>query len=223
MVGLLGNYAGIAPIYDSLGAVYSGGAIGRCKRAALATIRPGDRVLFAGCGTGREALLALQRGASVTLLDRSEPMLSRARRRCQRAGTGTATLECVQADLCDFAPSGTFDVVVANFFLNVFRAAEMPRVLARLIDLARPEGHVVIGDFAPPVGGRSARLAQSLHHGVPMAAFRFLTGSAWHEIYDYASVAHSLAVDVVREEDFRAFGGPAWYRSIVLAVATRQP
>src|SRR5271168_5398227 len=84
----------IAPVYDAMNRVMTGGLDVRWRRlAARAAVRPGDHVLDAACGTGDLALADRQAGASqVTGLDFSEQMLARARRKAPE-------LEWIQGDL----------------------------------------------------------------------------------------------------------------------------
>ena len=56
------------------------------------------RILELGCGTGRIAVPIAQDGIALTGVDRSGPMLDRARRRAGRAGLGP-TLRLVRADI----------------------------------------------------------------------------------------------------------------------------
>ena len=56
------------------------------------------RILELGCGTGRIAVPIAKDGVSLTGVDRSEPMLDRARRRAARAGVD-ALLGLVRADI----------------------------------------------------------------------------------------------------------------------------
>src|SRR4051794_17843034 len=94
----------IAPVYDVMNHVMTGGLDVRWRRlAAESVVRPGDRVLDAACGTGDLALADVRAGADrVTGLDFSERMLERARRK--------APLDWVRGDMLalPFA-DGTFD------------------------------------------------------------------------------------------------------------------
>ena len=71
------KYKYIGPVYDFLSNLYSGKNIHRCKTAMLdvETVKPGDRILFAGVGHGRDAIRAAELGAEVTVVDLSETML----------------------------------------------------------------------------------------------------------------------------------------------------
>src|SRR5687768_14067944 len=56
------------------------------KLVAFAGIRPGDRVLDVGCGTGVAALTARRLGAKVTGLDLTPELLERAKENASIAG-----------------------------------------------------------------------------------------------------------------------------------------
>ncbi|MEM7164004.1 MAG: class I SAM-dependent methyltransferase [Planctomycetota bacterium] len=219
MTALLHNYAGIASVYDALGAAYSGGAIGRCKAAALAYIEPQHRVLFAGGGTGQEAVAAARTGADVTLVDRAWPMIRRARRRCALSEV-EHVVEVLHEDIRDHRRSHHYDVVVANFFLNVFCEADVVSMLQHLLQQMQPNGRLIIGDFAPPdsYSQRRASIAlQWAYHALPMGIFRVLTGSALHRIYDFSPFVDAVGASLIETRDFQAFRyGPAWYRSMAV-------
>ena len=63
------KYKYIGPVYDFLSNLYSGKNIHRCKTAMLdvETVHPGDRILFAGVGHGRDAIRAAELGAEVAV------------------------------------------------------------------------------------------------------------------------------------------------------------
>ena len=79
----------IAPVYDAMNRVMTAGLDRRWRRITIdETVRAGDRVLDACCGTGDLAIAARARGADVVGLDFSERMLERARREGARDRVG---------------------------------------------------------------------------------------------------------------------------------------
>ncbi len=143
------NYDLVARVYDTLGLIYSGGQIHAAKNSQLGEMQAGDRVLYVGVGPGEDAVLAAQRGARVTCLDLSAQMLLQAKARMQRHGCDA---EFLQADVLQHDRQNYYDVVVVNFFLNVFSEGQMRDMLAYLVTLVRPAGKLLISDFATPQG-----------------------------------------------------------------------
>ncbi len=172
-----GMFGTLAPAYDRFNFLSSLGLDALWRRRAVARLRPGQRVLDLGCGTGDLALAAARRAGPagrVTGADFAEPMLEVARRKSAGVGPGAAPVEWVRAsaDALPF-PDASFDLVVSAFVLRSLAgiragaAREVARVLAPggtacLLELARPRG-VVLGALhglylstAIPVIGRLA-------------------------------------------------------------------
>jgi SAM-dependent methyltransferase len=78
-------------------------------------IRPGDRVLDIGCGTGQTTRDAARRAASAGALgvDLSAEMIALARRLATAEGLPSARFEQADAQICPFGP-GSFDVAISR-------------------------------------------------------------------------------------------------------------
>ncbi len=170
----------IAPRYDLLNRLLTGGLDQRWRRALLAAARvgPGDRVLDLACGTGDLAALARARGVRVLGVDFSREMLRRAARR-------GATGWWVQADaqalpLADASAS----VVACGFALRNF--VSLPAVLRECARVLRPGGRLALLEVDRPER-RLVRAGHSLYFDrvVPRigallsdrAAYRYLPDS----------------------------------------------
>lgn len=200
-------YDRLVGVYDLLGHLYSQGGIERAKRAHLAVLRPGMRVLYVGAGTGEECLHAARSGAKVTVVDQSPAMLRRCAERLRRAGQ---TARFIQADARRFGATEPFDVVVAPFFLNVFERNEVRQLLTKLCESVRRGGSLVSVDFRAP-STRSAFATLQRAYYLPPLTFFFLTaGNAWHELYDYEKIARESQAPLLLTERFveRAYGLP---------------
>lgn len=101
-------------------------------------LRPGQRVLEVGCGTGalwRENAERLPAGVALTLSDRSPGMAAAARDACR----GRAEARVATGALPDLPfASDTFDVAVANHML--YHVDERPRALGELRRVLRRGG-----------------------------------------------------------------------------------
>lgn len=178
------HYGRLASTYDALANLLSAGKIRAAKRAQLEDIRPGERVFYAGVGGGEDAVMAARAGARVTVLDLSPKMLAQAERRFRREGV-LGDIERITGNVLQHRPAVRYDVVCANFFLNVFSPKVKREVLAHLGTLLRPGGKVLIADFAPAEGSLPLRLARQVYFGLAVLSCRLLAGNALHTLYDY--------------------------------------
>jgi ubiquinone/menaquinone biosynthesis C-methylase UbiE len=146
------------PLYDPLTRLLG---FARLRRALLtrAALKPGERVLDVGCGTGT-LLVELGRAhpaVEAVGLDPDPKALARAQRKLKRAGV-SARLERGSADALGF-DAARFDCVLSSFMFHHLdqpaqRAmlAEVHRVLSpggrlELLDFAGEHGHGAIGRF----------------------------------------------------------------------------
>ena len=136
----------IAPVYDAMNRVMTAGLDRRWRTATIrATVRPGDRVLDACCGTGDLALEARAAGAGgVVGVDFSDGMLERARRKAP-------DLEWIQGDVLAL-PFGdaSFDAAVVGF--GVRNVEDLEAGLRELRRVLRPGGRLGILEITTPRG-----------------------------------------------------------------------
>ena len=165
-------------------------------------------MLYAGVGTGEELESAVAAGMRATALDSSAAMLERAR---QRLGAARNQVHFLCENIFDHRPNRPYDIVVANFFLNVFSPSVMPSVLGRLSDFLGSDGVLVIGDFAPPAPHWFEQLLQRTYYLLPLAIFWLLTDNAWHPLYDYRLTARRCGLLLTGFDRVRVFRhGPSW-------------
>jgi phosphatidylethanolamine/phosphatidyl-N-methylethanolamine N-methyltransferase len=131
-------YAKISAVYDfTFGPTLHPGRVHAIQRMG---IRPGDRVLEVGVGTGINAAL-YPRDCSVTGIDFSPKMLARARNRIARKDLCNVSLFEMDATSLKFADN-SFDVVYAPYVISV--VPDPVAVTREMWRVCRPGGRVII-------------------------------------------------------------------------------
>src|SRR5712691_606555 len=149
-------------VYENLASVYDlvfGPSLhpGRVHAIHRMGIKPGDRVLEVGVGTGINAAL-YPRDCAVTGIDLSGPMLEKARNRVARHGVGNVRLLEMDAANLTFADD-TFDLVYAPYVISVVPDPVM--VAREMCRVCRPGGRIVILNHfrsASPLGAWLERI-----------------------------------------------------------------
>jgi demethylmenaquinone methyltransferase/2-methoxy-6-polyprenyl-1,4-benzoquinol methylase len=154
-------FATVARRYDLMNDLQSFGLHRVWKRrlVRMAGARPGEQALDLCCGTGDIAFALARRGASVTGLDFSEPMLvvAEARRwRRGRRGQGAEALagrapnpHFVKGDAQQIPfPENTFEIVTVGYGLR--NLADWKTGLREMQRVAKPGGRLLVLDFGKP-------------------------------------------------------------------------
>lgn len=165
----------------------------------VAALRPGERVLDVGSGTGNVALLAAGLGAHVTAVDPSERLLGVAVRAARERGLDVT---CALGEAAALpVPAASMDCLLSNF--GAIFAPDADAVAAEIARVLTPGGRAVFSAWLPGGAiGACAATAQELvreARGAPPAS----PGFPWHDVAAVADVflTHGLSATVGRQEE----------------------
>ena len=195
-------FDGIAPLYDLANRLMTAGLDGGWRRAAAeAVVRPGDRVLDVGCGTGDLAIAARAIGGEVTGLDFSPSMLERARRK-------ESGIDWVEGDALALPfDDSSFDVVVTAFTLRNLSSSSAG--LGEIRRVVRRGGRLAVLDATQPRGAYAPFYRLWFDRLLP-AVGRLVPGG-WAFTYLPASVRRFPGPeDLARLIDEAGFGDIRW-------------
>ncbi|MCX6372935.1 MAG: class I SAM-dependent methyltransferase [Actinobacteria bacterium] len=150
-------FGGIAPRYDLMNRLMTGGRDGHWRRIAArqAAPSPGDRVLDACCGTGDLSFTLADQcpGCEVVGLDFTAAMLALAREKAAlRQDRGLLAPAFVHGDLLDLPfADGEFAAVTVGW--GVRNVPDVPRAFAEMRRVTRPGGRIVCLESTQPPDG----------------------------------------------------------------------
>jgi ubiquinone/menaquinone biosynthesis C-methylase UbiE len=152
----------LLPLYDPLVKLLGGDAV---RRALLnqAALRPSQRVLDVGCGTGTLATMIKRLHLDVDLvgLDPDPKALAHARRKAARAAL-SIRFDQGFADELPY-PEAWFDRVLSSFMFHHLPPDEKGRMMRAIRRVLKPGGEFHMLDFEGPEAGAHGLLAHLLH------------------------------------------------------------
>lgn len=150
------NFDRLAPHYRWLERIFAGGLMQRCRTAFLERTKHCHHALLAGEGTGK-FLAELLRGnpdIEVVCVEHCAGMIKQIQRRLAREQLDSARVEFKQMDILDWTPPAKkFDLIVTNFFLDCFRAAQLQKLVPLLSASAADDAVWLLADFRVPERG----------------------------------------------------------------------
>jgi ubiquinone/menaquinone biosynthesis C-methylase UbiE len=114
------------------------------RRAGL---RAGMRLLDVAAGSGALSIPAARLGAHVVATDVSTSMLEHLSRRAQQEGLSRVMTRVMDGEKLEL-DDDSFDVSASQFGVMLF--SDMPRGIAEMVRVTRPDGRVLLHVYGPP-------------------------------------------------------------------------
>ena len=205
------DYNSTAPFYEFLAYIYSMGQIQKARHSQIEQLSAGDKILYAGVGPGKDALLSARKGINVTCVDIAPAMIKSVINKFTKAGLD---VEAICIDVMKHDRQGHYDAVAANFFLNIFPEQVMVHVLSHLSWLIKPGGKLFIADFAFPNYGFLSNFFQLAYYRLVNIAYWMVQMAPLHPIYDYVSYLRSAGLTLEEVRRFKLVNYFNCYQSI---------
>ena len=199
--------------YELTGNLYSLGRIPKCKSAMLKHVKPGDKVLVAGVGHGTEAIEASRLGAHVTAVDLSETMLNQFRKRIAKENP-PSEIRVIHDDIFNVKETGQYDMVISNFFLNVFSETRVVEVANHLGTLVKPGGYFVVGEFVLPEKTGWQGIVQKLNWYFAISFYSATTEAVFHPVWNYPALVEGSGC-IIQEIEYFTICNAKLYWSIL--------
>lgn len=136
------RYGFYAPVYDLAGRLFT-----RSRRKAIQSLglRPGQKVLLIGAGTGLD-LEWMPKNVNLTAIDLALPMLNRTKARMLRLGLQGSVMR-MDGQQMTFADQ-TFDAVILHLVVTV--VPDPVQLLREAVRVLKPQGKISVFDVLVP-------------------------------------------------------------------------
>src|SRR3972149_9713247 len=133
----------LAPFYDIVTAPFSGL---RGRVVDFTGAEKGSKILDVATGTGKQAFAFAEKGYDVTAIDLAEAMLKVANKKNRYKNVNFQVTDATNLPFEDHS----FDVASVSFALHDMPLTIREKVLKEMVRVTKPEGMIVIVDYALP-------------------------------------------------------------------------
>jgi len=146
------SFSPVAGFYDALARFVFGRQLQEAQAANLNYMADNSRLLIIGGGSGwiLQQVLTKIRHSSIVYLEASGSMLRKSEKR-NKHNLLTNTVEYRLGTEADIYPYEQYDIIIANFFLDLFSQSYLEPIAEKLYSALAPGGKWLITDFVRPV------------------------------------------------------------------------
>lgn len=153
--------------YDIGMKVMTLGRLDKIKDIIAGKIKPGEKILDIGCGTGTLAVKCMKKGAFVTGLDSSQAMLDQAMKNAKASGLEDkiALIKDSATQIDKHFTEETFDIIIATCSLGEFPKSYLEYIFSIANKVLKKGGKLIIADEMQPEG-KLSRLFYNIIMGI---------------------------------------------------------
>lgn len=177
----MNNFNSIAPVYDTLAMLIFGKSIRESQTTFFNVLKPNQHILICGGGTGwilRE-LDKLRIPLNIVYVEYSVKMLKRAQ---NREPFNHLSIKFINDDVFEFNLM-SYDVVITNFFLDVFKPSRLDELIFKLKESIEDSGSWFVADFRNTGKWNHKALNYLMHK-----FFRVISSLESHKLQDFEQI-----------------------------------
>jgi ubiquinone/menaquinone biosynthesis C-methylase UbiE len=185
------DYNRVAPFYDRLAKIVFGRKHEEAKMANLDLIKANHRILIVGGGSGQLLKYIDQKGirCKVDYIDISKAMLQRARRH----KLNNIDVRFYEADILEFLPELTYDIICTNFFFDQFNEKDCLAYLNQLRSSSHKHTKLLYADFV-----HSKKLTDRVILKLMYGFFQVSTGLGKVQLIDHKTLFQKSGLKLLR-------------------------
>ena len=171
------SFSPVAGFYDALANIVFGRNLQEAQAANMQAMADNLRILIIGGGSGwiLQQVLQNTQNSCLVYLEASGSMLQKTEERIKHRTLGNQ-IEYRFGTEADIKQAEKFDLIITNFFLDLFSPVYLQPILDKLHDALAPDGKWLITDFVMPISGKLAQLRAKLLFKSMYLFFRLTCG-----------------------------------------------
>ncbi len=173
------------------------GRLDKIKDMIAEVVKPNDKILDIGCGTGTLALRCIKKGAHVAGLDSSEFMLEQAAKKASQQGLSDR-LQLIKESVTQLQKhfqEESLDIIVATAALGEFPKAYLDYIFRECARILRKEGRLIIADEVQPEG-RISRFFYNIVMGIVWIPQFIIVRRVCYPIKNLDKIIESAGFDI---------------------------
>jgi len=190
------NYNNSVWFYDFLTGLVFGKTLFSAQVYLLNNIRPGNKILIAGGGTGKilEAITGIHHaGLKITYVDVSEKMIAASKKR----DTGKNEVTFINAAIENIQLPDNFDIVITPFLLDNFTEENLQKIFSRIDQSLLPGGLWLNTDFQ-----LTGKRWQKIMAGSMLIFFRIICAIEAEKLPDIQNCFSNNGYRIVEQKTF---------------------
>ena len=197
------SFSPVAAIYDFLSHLVFGRKLQEAQAANLIYVKDNSRILIIGGGSGwiLQQVLQTTQNSIIIYLEVSASMLQKARKRNQKISS-TNLIEYRLGTEDAIGQEEQFDLIIANFFFDLFSPDYLKGVMLKLCNALAPSGSFLITDFVLPEESTKAKWQFELLFKSMYLFFRLTCGISATSLPDWEKYLRQFSLIEVKSRYF---------------------
>lgn len=191
----------IAPIYEPLMRSVFGNSLRNMEYRLMDMIPSNKDILIVGEGNGvfLGKFVKLNHPSSITVVDLSDKMCELSRNRIKRMYPAQLKIDYVVSDILQFRTDKKFDIIITNFFLDLFDPIQLEKIMLTCDSFLKSDGLWYFTDFYDRPGTGLPSFVREIIMKPIYSFFAFLTGISGRRLPDFCNYFSKLNYSLLGE------------------------
>ena len=194
----------LANHYDWMSWLYFFDVLTRSQTHFIEKIKEPESILILGGGTGKFLLRFVRQfpNAKIDCVDISCKMLQISERRLIKKKISSQNIQFVCKDFFEFASKKNYDLVVCNFFLDVFETEKLARAIDQIKSISKPKSRLYFTDFSTKTNFILKKLFYKINLWILMRFFNLTCGLGLKSLSDLEKELKTRGFSTLRKKKF---------------------